>query len=143
RCGRVISSPPRLAGTRGRMGCRLFTHHCSMAKPKNTSGKNNADATAPAGRVDHLASYFLSLSLENVRCFGPKQTLDLSDGNGKPARWTIILGLNGTGKTTLLQSLVGFEVIRRADVLGPADWPRFYVIPSGVEAFTRHGKAPA
>jgi predicted ATP-binding protein involved in virulence len=49
--------------------------------------------------------YFLSLSLENVRCFGAKQTLDLSDGNGRPAQWTVILGDNGTGKTTLLEIL--------------------------------------
>jgi predicted ATP-binding protein involved in virulence len=53
------------------------------------------------------AVYFLSLSLENVRCFGSRQTLDLSDGNGRPARWTVILGDNGTGKTTLLQVLAG------------------------------------
>ncbi len=50
--------------------------------------------------------YFLSLTLENVRCFGEKQTLDLSDGNGKPARWTVMLGDNGTGKTTLLQAIL-------------------------------------
>ncbi len=49
--------------------------------------------------------YFLSLSLENVRCFAAKQTLDLSDGNGRPAQWTVILGDNGTGKTTLLEVL--------------------------------------
>jgi len=49
--------------------------------------------------------YFLSLELENVRCFGKKQKLDLSDGKGNPARWTVILGNNGTGKTTLLQIL--------------------------------------
>jgi hypothetical protein len=30
------------------------------------------------------AVYFLSLSLGNVRCFGSRQTLDLSDGNGRP-----------------------------------------------------------
>ena len=53
--------------------------------------------------------YFLDMRVENVRCFGERQTLDLSDGQGKPARWTIILGDNGTGKTTLLQCLVGFQ----------------------------------
>lgn len=51
-------------------------------------------------------TYFLSLDVENVRCFGPRQTLDLSNGNGRPAQWTIILGDNGVGKTTLLQTLV-------------------------------------
>ncbi len=60
--------------------------------------------------------YFLSLTLENVRCFGPKQTLQLSDGEGRPARWTVILGNNGMGKTTLLQALTTFEPV----VLGRA-----------------------
>ncbi|WP_161968133.1 AAA family ATPase [Fimbriiglobus ruber] len=58
-----------------------------------------------------LPGYFLSLEIEYVRCFGEKQTVDLSDGAGKPARWTILFGLNGTGKTTILQSLVGFELV--------------------------------
>lgn len=53
--------------------------------------------------------YFRSLSLENVRCFGPRQTLQLSDATGRPARWTVILGNNGLGKTTLLQALTLFE----------------------------------
>ncbi|MCA1629863.1 MAG: AAA family ATPase, partial [Acidobacteria bacterium] len=51
-------------------------------------------------------AYFLSLEVENVRSFGPKQTLDLSNGEGRPAQWTIILGDNGVGKTTILQSLI-------------------------------------
>jgi predicted ATPase len=49
--------------------------------------------------------YFLDLTLENVRSFGSPQTLDLSDGRGRPVQWTILLGDNGSGKTTLLQSL--------------------------------------
>lgn len=41
-----------------------------------------------------------------MRCFGsPAQTLDLSDSNGKHRQWTILLGDNGTGKTTLLECL--------------------------------------
>jgi energy-coupling factor transporter ATP-binding protein EcfA2 len=54
-------------------------------------------------------AYFLSLTVENVRCFGPSQSLDLSDGAGRPARWTIILGDNGVGKTTLLQCLAALQ----------------------------------
>jgi ABC-type branched-subunit amino acid transport system ATPase component len=50
-------------------------------------------------------TYFLSLTVENVRCFGPAQTLDLSDGHGGHAPWTVILGENGLGKTTLLTCL--------------------------------------
>lgn len=52
-------------------------------------------------------AYFLSLTVSNFRCFGPEpQTLDLSDGNGNPSQWTILLGENGVGKTTLLQCAV-------------------------------------
>ena len=56
------------------------------------------------------AVYFISLSLENVRCFGSKQFLDLSDKNGRPVQWVVILGDNSTGKTTLLQTLAGMEL---------------------------------
>jgi energy-coupling factor transporter ATP-binding protein EcfA2 len=58
-------------------------------------------------------SYFISLELENVRCFSVSQKLDLSDGEGRPRQWTILLGENGTGKTTILQFLAGFEVITK------------------------------
>ncbi|HEY0375349.1 MAG TPA: AAA family ATPase [Pyrinomonadaceae bacterium] len=49
--------------------------------------------------------YFTSLELENVRCFGTPQKLDLTDGHGRPAQWTLLMGDNGVGKTTLLQCL--------------------------------------
>ena len=49
--------------------------------------------------------YFNSLELENVRCFGQRQELDLTDEQGNPVRWNLILGDNGVGKTTLLQCL--------------------------------------
>lgn len=86
-----------------------------MAKRKHKSAMH---ATDDGTRAESPAAYFLSLSLENVRCFGPQQTLDLSDGNGRPARWTVILGFNGTGKTTILQSLVEFELVPLPDPAG-------------------------
>ena len=58
---------------------------------------------------DSHCTYFLSMEIENVRCFGPRQTLDLSDGEGGPARWTVLLGDNGVGKTTVLQWLVALS----------------------------------
>ena len=48
--------------------------------------------------------YFSALELENVRCFGGRQKLDLTD-NGRPARWSLLIGENGAGKTTLLECL--------------------------------------
>ncbi|MCZ7556167.1 MAG: AAA family ATPase [Bacteroidia bacterium] len=50
--------------------------------------------------------YFLEATIENVRCFGRKSTLKLSDAHGLPHHWTVILGDNGAGKTTLLRSLI-------------------------------------
>ena len=62
-------------------------------------------ATASPSARTTPGAYFLSLTVENVRCFGPAQTLDLSDGHGRHAPWTVILGENGLGKTTLLTCL--------------------------------------
>ena len=49
--------------------------------------------------------YCLSLDIENARCFAEKQVLELVDSNGHPAHWTLLVGDNGVGKTTLLQCL--------------------------------------
>ena len=49
--------------------------------------------------------YFSSIELENIRCFGARQKLNLLDDQGLPCRWTLILGNNGVGKTTLLKCL--------------------------------------
>ena len=75
-----------------------------VKKPAKTkaNGKHTADKK-PKG------CYVLSLTVENIRCFGPETTLDCSDGEGRPRQWTILLGDNGTGKTTLLQSICSHE----------------------------------
>jgi predicted ATP-binding protein involved in virulence len=48
--------------------------------------------------------YYRALRLGNVKAFIPGTILDLCV-NGRPAPWTLILGENGLGKTTLLQCL--------------------------------------
>jgi len=51
------------------------------------------------------AMYFSSLEIENIKCFSGKQILDLKDVKGNISPWTLILGDNGIGKTTLLKCL--------------------------------------
>ncbi|MBD2702995.1 AAA family ATPase [Spirosoma sp. BT702] len=50
--------------------------------------------------------WFKSILLENTRSFGTKQTVNFTDKDGRAARWNVILGDNGTGKTTVLKALV-------------------------------------
>ena len=65
----------------------------------------------PAASPDNAPPvYFLSLEVKRVLCFKDRQVLDLSDGNRNPAQWTVILGDNGVGKTTLLRCLAGMEM---------------------------------
>ncbi len=65
-----------------------------------TEVKQASSTSPPVGNA-----YYLGMSLENIRCFGALQTLKLESAAGTPARWTLILGENGVGKTTLLQLL--------------------------------------
>ena len=58
-----------------------------------------------------ISLYFNSLQVDNVRCFGDSQLLDLTTADDRPARWTLILGDNGVGKTTLLQCLAWMRLV--------------------------------
>lgn len=90
-----------------------------MAERKIRSRPKPKKAAEPKTEVPeggYKGAYYLKLELENVRCFGPRQTLDLSDGNGKPARWTVLLGDNGTGKTTVLQALAGVMPVEETNI---------------------------
>ncbi len=61
------------------------------------------------------AMYFTSLQIENMKCFGKRQTLNLCDESGAVSRWVLILGNNGTGKTTLLKSLCWMHPVEETD----------------------------
>jgi hypothetical protein len=57
-------------------------------------------------------TYFSAVEVQNIRCFGnQKQKLKLSNELGEPCLFTVLLGDNSTGKTTLLQSIAGVELI--------------------------------
>jgi hypothetical protein len=99
----------------------------TKARGKAQVGKRRRASTRKQSAPEPV--YFLSLTLENVRCFGPSQTLRLTDAQGRPARWTVILGNNGMGKTTLLQALTGFEpaLFGPSAVHTPLYFPRGYL----------------
>ena len=51
-------------------------------------------------------SYIASFEIEHIKCFKDKQILKFTDENDKPYRWTVLLGDNGTGKTSILRSML-------------------------------------
>lgn len=81
-----------------------------MAKRKPSSDK----AREQESNGSSAPAYFLSLEIENVRCFSKKQTLRLCDESGQPAQWTVILGDNGTGKSTLLECLAAMQAVGKS-----------------------------
>jgi predicted ATP-binding protein involved in virulence len=58
------------------------------------------------------ALYLKSIAIEDVKCFKGKHFLNLSREHDQPAAWTVILGNNGTGKTTLLECIAALDPIR-------------------------------
>lgn len=58
-----------------------------------------------ANRIESENNYFYYLGILGVNCFKDYQFLQLCDKKGDYYPWTIILGDNGTGKTTLLRIL--------------------------------------
>ncbi len=59
--------------------------------------------------TDQPAVYFNKLYMKNVRCFKGNHEIDLGNGKGEPSQWTVILGNNNVGKTTILRSISVFE----------------------------------
>lgn len=56
--------------------------------------------------VSSAHTYFRSIELTNIKTFGdPPQTLEFTNAGGQLSQWTLLLGDNGVGKTTILQCL--------------------------------------
>lgn len=59
--------------------------------------------------TDQFGVYLNKLYLKNVRCFKGNHEINLNDGNNNPIQWTVILGNNNVGKTTILRALASLE----------------------------------
>jgi hypothetical protein len=110
-----------------------------MGKKRPDNGRANGNA---AKLSEATAAYFLSLTVRNVRCFGDEQqTLNLADKDEQPAQWTVLLGNNGTGKTTILQALAAFETIQNSEER--TGEPRFHYLPYFENSFRRSVRTDA
>ncbi len=113
-----------------------------MGKKKPTT-KPKGNGRPASAKKPTPGCYVLSLTVENIRCFGPKQTLDCSDGEYRPRQWTVILGDNGTGKSTLLQAIVLHERtpnigLPAAEMNEPDRLPMLVVYHAATWALPRH-----
>lgn len=66
--------------------------------------------------TDQPAVYFNKLYMKNVRCFKGNHEIDLGNGNGEPSQWTVILGNNNVGKTTILRVIAGLELDKKSNL---------------------------
>ncbi|NMF59244.1 AAA family ATPase [Pseudanabaena yagii] len=76
----------------------------------NQPKKATTRRKSTASKNEDPPVYLLSMEVEDLLCFKERQTLNLSNKDGHPAQWTVILGNNGVGKTTLLRCLAGMEM---------------------------------
>ncbi|MCP4370390.1 MAG: AAA family ATPase, partial [Deltaproteobacteria bacterium] len=70
--------------------------------------------------------YLKQIRFENIACFGDLN-LDFTQTSGKPCPWVVLIGENGTGKSTVLQmialTLLGRDMVK--DVAQGVDWGKF------------------
>lgn len=89
------------------------------------------------------ATYLVQLVVQNVKPFRGRHVLDLRTPKGKPARWTLILGENGVGKTSLLECMAA--TVPRLNVDDSTGERRTFLEAAGViddvmiEKLARHG----
>lgn len=65
--------------------------------------------------IKNKMMYFSELEIQNIKCFEKPQKLDLKNVDGTIARWTLLLGENGVGKTTLLKCLSWMVPVQAPD----------------------------
>lgn len=75
--------------------------------------------------------YLTQLSLTDVKSFKGERVLEVRGADGRLARWTLILGDNGVGKTTLLQCVGHLAPFRNFKGADGAKNPRFIIEPRG------------
>ncbi|MCI0486561.1 MAG: AAA family ATPase [Blastocatellia bacterium] len=77
--------------------------------------------------------YLQQFRLKNIACFDELILDFVQAGSNKPCRWIVLLGENGTGKSTVLQmmalSLLGRDMGREI-IPDKADWEKFVRHPS-------------
>ncbi len=69
--------------------------------------------------------YLRTLTIENIRSFGKQQQLSFTSKDDKVAQWNLILGNNGTGKTTILKS-IALACLKNVSHLRDIDIDFFY-----------------
>lgn len=76
--------------------------NCIMNIPQTRIVPDQPSAVPPV--------YCRSIEITNFRCFKGQVKICLVDEKGLPAQWTVILGENGVGKTSILQCIAGGSV---------------------------------
>ncbi len=88
--------------------------------------------------------YLEKIRLENIKCFEDIE-IDFTYGRNKPRLMTVILGDNGVGKTTLLQTIaiaLGGENVTRFFLVGPlVEWHRIKSDGGLIQAVIVPGKS--
>lgn len=82
--------------------------------------------------------YLKRFTLQSIRTFKSPTTIKFTLDDGTVARWTVILGENGTGKTSLLQYLAGMTPVQDVEIRIPSkqsEPPAFRPLLAGREWF--------